>query len=135
MGVSLDALKRVILDFEKYPLFLSEVIVAKTKDAKQPGHQLVEFEIEVVKRFKYTLDFDTTGGNVIRWRLVDSNFFTANEGSWDLKALGKDKVEAKYQLEVGVKFMVPGFVAKKLTEVQLPKLLDNFEARAAEVSR
>ncbi len=135
MDVSLDALKRVILDFEKYPLFLGEVVVAKTKEAKQAGHQLVEFEIEVIKRFAYTLDFDLAGGDTIRWRLVDSNFFTANEGSWQLKAVGKDKVHATYELEVGVKFMVPGFVAKKLTEVSLPKLLDNFEARASKVSR
>jgi coenzyme Q-binding protein COQ10 len=130
MGVSAQALKRVVLDFEKYPEFLPEVVSAKTVASKKKGVQEVVFEIEVLKRFQYVLQFDLNSENEIRWRLMESNFFTANEGAWLLKPLSEKKTQVTYELEVGVKFMVPGFVAKKLTEVNLPKLLESFEARA-----
>ncbi len=133
MGVSLDRLKRAILDFGKYPEFLPEVIAAKAHKASAKGFQKVDFEIEVVKRFKYTLEFDFSKAEQIRWRLLDSNFFTENEGVWLLKAVSENKTQVHYELNVGVKFLIPGFVAKKLTEVNLPHLLDSFEARAKEV--
>jgi ribosome-associated toxin RatA of RatAB toxin-antitoxin module len=129
MGVSADALRRVILDFEKYPEFLSEVVSAKPKQAHE-GFQRVEFEIEVVRRFQYTLEFDFTSENRIRWRLLDSNFFTTNDGAWILNSVAEKKTQVQYELNVGVKFLIPGFVAKKLTEVNLPRLLDSFENRA-----
>jgi ribosome-associated toxin RatA of RatAB toxin-antitoxin module len=135
MAVSADALRRAILDFEKYPEFLSEVVAAKAHEKKSDGTQRVDFEIEVIKRFKYTLEFDASDKNSIKWRLIDSNFFTANEGSWDLTESGEKKTDVVYSLEVGVKFLVPGFIAKKLTEVSLPKLLVNFEARAGKLKR
>ncbi len=133
MSVSMEALKRVVLDFEKYPEFLPEVVGAKSIGALQKGIQEVEFEIEVIKRFRYRLQFDLTKPNEVRWRLVESNFFTANEGAWLLTPSSKKKTEVKYELEVGVKFLVPGFISKKLTQVSLPKLLDSFEARAEEM--
>jgi coenzyme Q-binding protein COQ10 len=135
MAVSVEALTRVILDFEKYPEFLPEVVGAKSIGVVQKGVQEVEFEIEVIKRFRYRLQFDLTTPNEVRWRLVDSNFFTANEGAWLLTAAAKKKTDVKYELEVGVKFLVPGFISKKLTQVSLPKLLDSFEARAKEMGK
>jgi coenzyme Q-binding protein COQ10 len=130
MAVAAESLRRAILDFEKYPEFLSEVVAAKAHDKKSDGTQRVDFEIEVIKRFKYTLEFDLSAKDTIKWRLIDSNFFTANEGSWELTSAGDKKTDVVYSLEVGVKFLVPGFIAKKLTEVSLPKLLESFEARA-----
>ncbi len=130
MAVPADALRRAIIDFEKYPEFLSEVVSAKAHEKKSDGTQRVDFEIEVVKRFKYTLEFDLGEKHELKWRLIDSNFFTANEGSWQLTPAGDKKTDVVYSLDVGVKFLVPGFIAKKLTEVSLPKLLENFEARA-----
>jgi len=135
MKVPLDALRRTILDFEKYPDFVSEVVSAKAQEPKPDGGQLVDFEVEVIKRFRYTLEFDTRKEDEIRWRLVDSNLFTANEGAWILKKVSDKETAATYELEVGVKFLIPGFVAKKLTEVSLPKLLDSFEARAKQRSK
>lgn len=133
MDVSADALKRAILDFEKYPKFVSEVVSAKPHEKKNDGTQLVEFELEVLKRFQYTLEFDLTEDDVIRWRLIDSNFFTSNEGAWKLTSLGKNKTGVVYELDVGVKFLIPSWVAKKLTEVNLPRLLESFEARAKKI--
>lgn len=135
MQVSADALRRVILDFEKYPEFVSEVVTAKNRGPSASGGQLVDFEVEVLRRFRYTLEFDASKANEIRWRLVDSNLFTANEGAWVLKKVSDDETEVKYALEVGVKFLIPGWVAKKLTEVNLPRLLESFEERAKKQKR
>ena len=130
MDVPIASLTRAILDFEKYPNFVSEVMAAKAHEKKGDGTQQVDFEIEVVKRFQYTLEFDTNTPNEIRWRLIDSNFFTSNEGAWILSSAGDKKTDVKYELNVGVKFLIPGWVSKKLTEVNLPRLLDSFEMRA-----
>lgn len=132
MNVSMESLRRAILDFGKYPEFLSEVVSAKPQSSSD-GFQKVDFEIEVIKRFRYTLEFDFSDQENIRWRLLDSNFFTANEGSWKLRAVSEKQTQVQYELNVGVKFLIPGFIAKKLTEVNLPRLLDSFEARAKEI--
>jgi coenzyme Q-binding protein COQ10 len=135
MDVSVDALRRAILDFEKYPDFLSEVVAAKAHEKKSDGTQLVDFELELVKRFKYTLEFDLTHSDEIKWRLIDSNFFTSNEGAWSLTPLGDKKTGVVYSLDVGVKFLIPAWISKKLTETNLPRLLDSFEARAKKLKR
>ncbi len=135
MNVSADALRRVILDFEKYPEFVTEVVSAKNHERGASGGQIVDFEVEAIRRFRYTLEFDASQPNEVRWRLVDSNLFTANEGAWILKKLSDSETAVKYELEVGVKFLIPGWVAKKLTEVNLPRLLESFETRAQKLER
>ncbi len=132
MNVPVAALWKVITDFEKYPDFVEEVVVAKSRP-KTGQTQQVEFEIEVVKRFQYTLEFKLVENQELSWRLVESNFFKKNDGRWLLKDLGGGRTHATYELELGFGFLVPGWVTKKLTEVNLPKMLDNFEARAKKV--
>ena len=129
MAVSPEALRAAITDFKSYPEFVAEVVSAKAQKPKG-GKQKVSFQIEVIKSFEYTLEFDLSRENEIHWKLVDSNFFTTNEGAWILTPAKGGKTKVRYELEVGVKFLVPGFVAKKLTEVSLPKLLESFEERA-----
>ena len=132
MAVSVGDLWKVITDFERYPDFVEEVVLAKPlKSAGQK--QVVQFEIEVVKRFQYTLEFSQVEGKELSWRLVESNFFKKNDGRWLLRDLGGDKTHATYEVDLGFGFLVPGWVTKKLTEVNLPKMLDAFEKRAKEI--
>lgn len=134
MHVSESALQRVILDFEKYPEFLPEVMEARPREARG-GLQVVDFEIELIKRFQYTLEFDLQNPSHLKWRLLESNFFTSNEGAWILKSQGENLTQATYELEVGVRFLIPGWISKKLTEVNLPKVLEHFEARAKSLAK
>jgi coenzyme Q-binding protein COQ10 len=134
MSVSVGDLWKVITDFERYPDFVEEVVAAKRQPkGKGPG-EVVQFEIEVVKRFQYTLEFAQVEHKELTWRLVESNFFKKNDGRWLLKDLGGGKTHATYEVDVGFGFLVPGWVTKKLTEVNLPKMLDAFERRAKELS-
>jgi coenzyme Q-binding protein COQ10 len=129
MAVSPKALFDTITDFENYPKFLSEVKGAKVK-SKSGKKKKVVFDIEVIKPFTYTLEFEIEEPTKVSWKLIDSNFFKTNEGKWELKPKGPKSTEVHYELEVGFGFFVPGFITKKLTEVNLPKMFDSFEQAA-----
>lgn len=128
MPISVKKLWNVILAFEDYPNFLKEVI--STKVEKKGKLFLVEFEIELLKRFKYTLEFSTTPFTEITWKLVEGELFKTNSGKWVLKEKTKNQTLAIYETEVTFGFFVPNWVIKKLTEVNLPAMLEAFERRA-----
>jgi len=130
MKVAPESLFRAITEYESYPKFLPEVVSVKLLPGATATKQKVQFEIEVVKRFQYVLEFVLKGKEEVSWKLVESNFFKTNEGAWKLEPKGKDQTQVHYELEVGFGFLVPGFVSKKLTEVSLPKMLESFEERA-----
>lgn len=132
MNVPTPLLLRAITEAENYPKFLPEVVSAK-KVSGTPEKYQVKFEIEVVKKFQYTLEFQSNGTDKVSWRLIESDFFKKNEGSWNLKSLGDKKTAVHYELDVDFGFLVPGFISKKLTEVSLPKMFDAFESRAKEL--
>ena len=130
MNVSAEALADVILDFEKYPEILGEVKSAKPTWGAEKKDAKVTFELEVVKRFSYDLKFDIDYPARIEWSLTKSDFFKENKGAWRIKKLGDKKCYVTYEVEVGFGFLVPGWITKKLTEVNLPKMLEKFESAA-----
>lgn len=130
MACSRDALLKVITDVEAYPEFITEVVSAKKLKGGTDKKFQVKFELEIVKRFEYVLEFNVTGKETVSWHLVESNFFKKNEGKWVLKELGPNKTAATYELDIALGFMVPGWVTKKLTETNLPKMFESFEKRA-----
>ncbi len=133
MSVPLEALFQAITEFEKYPDFLGEVVGAKVVKKPDPKTVLVQFEIEVVKKFVYTLEFKINGNQEIQWKLLESDFFKKNEGRWVLQSKGPQETEVHYELDVAVVFLIPSWISKKLTEVNLPKMFDSFETRAKEL--
>ena len=134
MEVPKSALFKVITDFEKYPEFVDEVVSVEILPGATPTKKQVKFELEVIKRFDYVLEFDIKGQEEVAWRLVSSNIFKKNEGKWVLKEEGAGKTGVTYSLDIGLGFLVPGWVSKKLTETNLPKMLDGFESRAKKVT-
>lgn len=133
MSVSAQSLWKVITDFSKYPEFVDEVVAAKSISPARSDGEKVIFELEVVKRFQYTLEFHRKEGTELSWRLLESNFFKKNEGRWVLRELSSGRTHVLYEVEVAFGFLVPGWVTKKLTEVNLPKMFEAFETRAKEV--
>lgn len=129
MGVQSAGLYQVICDFESYPEFLPEVVSAKI--VKKGKKTQVEFELEVIKKFGYLLEF-TTKENEVSWELLSSNFFKENSGLWKLEPSGNE-VDVHYELEVSFGFLVPSWVTKKLTETSLPAMFERFETRAKEL--
>lgn len=133
MDVSLDLMREVILDIESYPEFLSEVCSAEKTKETPKGFEGT-FEIEVMKRFKYKLSFQSHSPGEINWSLSSSDFFKKNEGYWKLIP-EKGGVKAIYAVDVDFGFLVPSWVTKKLTATQLPKMLENFEKRCQNLQK
>jgi coenzyme Q-binding protein COQ10 len=129
MQVSLESLTKVIQDYEKYPEFLPEVVGAHVLSRSGTKAE-VQFEINLMKRFQYKLQFWSDAPGEICWKLVESDFFKVNEGKWVLSSSSPKVTHARYELEVSFGFFVPSFITKTLTEVNLPTLLDKFEAQA-----
>ncbi|MCB0404554.1 MAG: SRPBCC family protein [Bdellovibrionales bacterium] len=130
MEVSPEALYKAITEFNAYPEFIPEVVEATIKAGANDDKTIVTFELELIKRFQYTLQFRMRKNREVVWKLVESNFFKTNEGRWLLEPADRGGVQVQYELEVGFGFLVPKFISKKLTEVNLPKMFDNFERRA-----
>ena len=135
MNVPVRYLARAITEFEAYPKFLPEVVSVSRVPGGTAERQKVVFELEVVKRFSYTLEFWIQGHEEISWHLDGSNFFKVNEGKWRLRAVDENRTYVNYEVEVGFGFFVPGWITRKLTEVNLPKMMDSFEGRAKTVMK
>ncbi len=128
----MQSLYACITDFENYPAFLPEVVSARIAKGAGTDVVKVQFELEVIKRFNYVLEFKLVKPNQVSWKLIESNFFKDNRGVWKLTEVGGG-VQVHYELEVGFGFLVPGWVTRKLTEVSLPAMFDRFEKRAMEM--
>ncbi|NBX75563.1 MAG: hypothetical protein EBQ92_03350 [Proteobacteria bacterium] len=130
--VSPKQLYKVITDFESYKAFLPEVVGSSIVSGKGTEKVRVRFEIELMKKFVYDLEFSLFPDKEVHWRLVESDFFKANQGKWVLTP-HREGTHVKYELEVGFGFLVPGWITKKLTESNLPQMFDKFETRAQEI--
>jgi ribosome-associated toxin RatA of RatAB toxin-antitoxin module len=130
MPVPVSALYRAITDFESYPQFINEVVGVRVAPGGSDQKKKVTFELDLMKRFEYTLEFNLTENREAAWHLVDSNFFKVNSGRWLLNPMDESATSVVYELEVAFGFLVPGWVSRKLTEINLPKMFDSFEERA-----
>lgn len=133
MDVPVEALFKAITDFTAYPEFVSEVVGVEVQKGGTPEKTRVAFELDVIKRFKYTLEFKIVDNKEVSWTLVDSNFFKTNSGKWILKSLPNGKTHATYSLDVSFGFLVPGWISKKLTETNLPRMMESFETQARKI--
>ena len=134
LAVSAEAFYKAIVDFPSYPKFLPEVVSASILSGSTASVKRVAFELEVVKRFQYTLEFQLKPPTLVSWKLVESNFFQTNSGKWELTPMGSKKTKVFYELEVGFGFLVPGWITKRLTEVSLPKMFENYENHAHSIA-
>jgi coenzyme Q-binding protein COQ10 len=132
--VSPEDFREVVLAFEKYPEFLSEVKRIEVHE-RSDSHALVTFHIEIkfagfeVKthyKVRYAID-----GNTISWKLVESPTLTANEGSWRIEE-GKDGGDTvlHYEAEVATNLPIPPDVQNLFAKEELPKLMQKFRDRA-----
>ena len=115
----------VIVDYERYPEFISEIKKAHLQ-SKKPKR--VEFTLEMMKTFHYVLEFKEKSPKEVSWTLVESNLFKKNSGGWKLEEK-KGKTVATYTLDVEFGFLVPSVIVSRLVKNDLPKVIDQFEAR------
>lgn len=122
---------KIISDYEKYHLFLSEVkacSVAKTEG----NRKLVEYKVSVVKDFKYSLWMTEVENQSITWEFAGGDLFKTSSGSWKL-ANENGKCRATYAVDATFNMFVPGPIAKALVNVNLPNMVAAYHKRVSEL--
>ncbi len=121
----------VLLDYESYPDFMTGVDKVTTLESSETSAK-VEYEINVIKKLRYTLNLKQTKPTEISWSFNSGDLFKVNEGAWKLKDLGDGKTEVEYSVDIDIKGFIPGSgkIAEKLTETQLPGLMKSVCDRA-----
>lgn len=127
-----------ITDYASYPQFVTGMKDARVEEG--PQGRKVHFDLELMKRLQYSVliesKLDEAAGTArVWWKLDRSEFFKANNGSWELKALGPSKTEVTYKLDLDFAFPVPGFILKNLVKGSLPSAIRDFGERARLVAR
>ena len=123
----------VITDFSAYPRFLPEMeeAVVLGRDADT---WTVRFAVRIIRRLVYTLRLVRESETRLSWTLVEG-VFRANDGSWDLAAMGERATHATYRVDLDLGMFVPGSVTKTLVDINLPATLAAFKVRAESVPR
>jgi len=118
----------VIVDYEKYPEFLSEVKSIRTSDRR--GNQVnIHYEVDVMKRIHYTLHMTEDRPRGLQWTFVKGEVLKDNRGGWVLEATADGKTNAIYTVEVALGLLVPRTIVTAMVESSLPKMLHAFKQR------
>ncbi|MBS1970208.1 MAG: SRPBCC family protein [Bdellovibrionales bacterium] len=124
---------KIISDYEKYHEFLQEV--KQCKVLKSEGNRkLVEFNVAVIKAFKYTMWMTETPSTSITWEFAGGDVFKTSVGSWKLEEEA-GKCRATYSVEATFSMFVPGPIANALVSVNLPGMMSAYHKRVAQIYR
>lgn len=122
---------KIITDYTTYNEFLQEV--KECKVLKTEGQRkLVEFSVNVIKTFKYSLWITEIQNESIVWEFAGGDIFKTSSGSWKLKE-EKGKTRAEYMVEATFNTFVPGPIAKALVSVNLPNMISSYHKRVAQL--
>jgi coenzyme Q-binding protein COQ10 len=129
VDVDINKLYDVIVDYAKYPEFVDGVSKIKILDQSETSSK-VEYEVNMIKSFKYTIATKQTRPTKVSWTLESGDLFKKNDGEWKLKDLGNGKTEVTYSLEVDFKMFAPNSILSALTSKNLPLMMESFFKRA-----
>jgi ribosome-associated toxin RatA of RatAB toxin-antitoxin module len=124
----LELVKSAIRAYQKYPKYLPGVTKIEVLPAAVKGSVCqVRYELNLIKRFHYTLNMFDESPNRITWTLADSNLMKTNDGSWTLASKGDSKTKAVYSLDVKFKGLVPGAITDQIAKANLPLMMSGFQ--------
>lgn len=119
----------VITDFDHYTEFVSGT--KSVKVLKRKGSSLeVEFKLDVIKTITYSLQIELGAPRGFSWTLIKGDLMKKNSGQWILEEIKKGVTRATYEIEMDFGLLVPSSVTKILIEKNLPKMMQEFKARA-----
>src|SRR4051794_4840569 len=102
----------IVADYERYPDFLSEVKSCRVLEA-QGNRKLVEYDVSLIKTFRYSLWHTEDKPNGIKWDFAGGDVFKTCSGLWKLEAEA-DRCRATYQVEASFGLFVPKAITKSL---------------------
>ena len=123
---------KMLTDYESYPEYVDGTSDVTVKSMDENGGE-VEFKINIIKKFSYSLKFSHEAPLSVSWEFIDGDLFSKNDGSWQLTDNGDGTTSASYKLDLEFKIKVPGMILKKLTGSNLPKMMDNYRDRLEEL--
>jgi len=122
----LEKVFKVISNYNSYPEFLTDIKRVSVLESSGP-RKLVEFELHVIKRFRYQLWLAENPNEEVSWTFHSGEIFKENTGSWKLKDLGDGRTHADYSIVAKFGVFVPGMIEKMLIEVNLPVMMKSFK--------
>ncbi len=123
-----ESVWEVITDFESYPEFLSDMRSVRVASRSERG-ATVRFELDLIKRVRYTLAFEADPPRRLAWSLVRGDFMRRNEGSWELQELEGGRTRATYRIALALGAIVPSSITTRLAAERLPETLEAFKRR------
>jgi ribosome-associated toxin RatA of RatAB toxin-antitoxin module len=128
---SVDQFYKIISDYGKYHEFLAEV--KKCTVLKAEGNRkLVEYQVQVIKAFKYQLWMTEAAPTGISWEFASGDVFKTSVGSWKLEDEA-GKTRATYTVEATFSMFVPGPLANALVSVNLPNMISSYHKRVKQL--
>lgn len=118
----------VITNLEAYPEFIQGTNHVEVRQLSATELE-AEFTVNVIKKIKYRLRFHKQAPEHFTWTFINGDLMKENRGSWELKKLDPNSTEAIYRIDIRFGMMVPKAIVDKLTETQLPSLLEAFKNR------
>lgn len=116
--------------YSRYPEFIRGVTSIEVLSPKAEGSVAqVRYELNIIKKFYYTLDMFEAEPNKIWWSLADSNLMKSNDGGWKLSSVkGKpEKTKAVYTLDLKFKGLVPSAITDQVAKSNLPGMFVGFQ--------
>ena len=121
---SLEQLYKLLTDYESYPTFLKEV--QSCRIIKSKGDTCwVEYEMELIRIFKYVNKHTHNGSNEIHWVFESGDLFQSMEGSWKLTQQ-EGVTKAQYSLRIQWGLFMPRVVSQKILNIHLPALMKSY---------
>lgn len=122
---------KIIADYDKYHEFLAEVKQCKVLKV-EGSRKLVEYNVQVIKSFKYSLWMTETPNSSITWEFASGDVFKTSVGSWKLEDEA-GKTRATYVVEATFGMFVPGPIANALVSVNLPNMISSYHKRVKQL--
>ncbi len=127
--IAAERFYEALIDYKQYAKILSEVDSIEVLEASEKTAR-VQYKISIIKTFSYILKMKQTRPEGISWELESGDLFKTNSGSWTIKALGPERCQVTYQLDVAFKVFAPSAITNKLVAVNLPRMMQAFYEHA-----
>lgn len=128
-----DSVMDVIVDYEAYPEWQSEITAAEILETDDYGWgTLVRFAVDAkVFTAQYVLRY-TYGDDTVEWHLDSSDQLDALDGIYRLRELGDGRTDVNYELDVVPNVRLPGVLrrqaARRIVDGALKGLKERVES-------
>lgn len=121
----------LLIDYEKYPEFLSEVRDCKIIESNGNSKK-VEFKVSVIKSLRYVNEQVEERPSKVSWTFLEGDLFKSMRGHWLLTEEG-GKTRAEYFVEANFGLFVPKTMTKTVLSVNLPAMMKAYHQRVAQL--